>query len=42
MAMTAQAELRGRQGEAYAEALMDTLSAMGFDFIIFDLGQKLL
>ncbi len=40
MAMTAQAELRGRQGEAYAEALLDTLGAMGFDFIIFDLGQN--
>jgi Flp pilus assembly CpaE family ATPase len=40
MAMTAQPELRGRQGEAYAEALMDNLGAMGFDFIIFDLGQN--
>lgn len=40
MAMTAQAELRGRQGEAFAEALLDTLGAMGFDFIIFDLGQN--
>ncbi|MGQ9889793.1 MAG: AAA family ATPase [Aggregatilineales bacterium] len=32
--------LVGRQGEAFANALMDTLPAMGFDFIILDLGQK--
>lgn len=32
--------LIGRQGEAFANALMDTLPAMGFDFVIWDLGQK--
>ena len=32
--------LNGPQGEAFANALMDTVEAMGWDFVIWDLGQS--
>lgn len=40
MGMTGFEALRGEQGHQFATALMNTLEVMGFDFIIFDLGQN--
>jgi MinD-like ATPase involved in chromosome partitioning or flagellar assembly len=40
MSLTGFEALRGARGQAFANALMNTLETMNYDFIIFDLGQN--
>jgi pilus assembly protein CpaE len=40
MALTGYDVLRGQQGHDFATALLNTLEVMGYDFVIFDLGQS--
>lgn len=40
MALTGYDVLRGQQGHDFATALLSTLEVMGYDFVIFDLGQS--